>query len=83
MSRIALAKRGGTAKVLWFAIAAGLFLVLGANAHLVYVAERSQPACVTHVKRGESGGDRDTFSAAQSTCSPQVNVLQPRKGGRS
>ena len=34
---------------------AGLLLLVGANAHLVYVAMTSQPDCVAHVKAGEAG----------------------------
>lgn len=60
---------------IWLAVAAGLLLVLGANAHLVYVAVISQPDCVAHLKPGESDGQSDgqrgTFSAAQSDCLPQ------------
>jgi hypothetical protein len=44
--------------------------VIGAHAHLVYVAVTSQPACVAHQKPGGSGGQ--AFSAAQSACSPQA-----------
>lgn len=49
-------------------IAAGLLLLAGANAHLLYVAMSSQPDCVDHVKPGETsrGG---MFSAAKSSCS--------------
>ncbi len=49
-------------------VAAGLVLLAGANAHLLYVAITSQPDCVDHVKPGETsrGG---TFSAAKSSCS--------------
>jgi|EndMetStandDraft_8_1072994.scaffolds.fasta_scaffold714603_2 hypothetical protein len=49
-------------------VAAGLLLLAGANAHLLYVAISSQPDCVDHVKPGETsrGG---TFSAAKSSCS--------------
>ena len=49
-------------------VAAGLLLLAGANAHLLYVAITSQPDCVDHVKPGETsrGG---TFSAAKSSCS--------------
>lgn len=77
MIGIASTKQAGTSRgVLWFAIAAGLLLVLGANAHLVYVAERSQPSCVAHVRQGDSASG---FSAAQSACSPQRGVAQSRK----
>ncbi len=53
-------------RTIWLVVAAGLLLVVGANAHLVYVALSSQPACVAHVKPGESGG----LSAARSACTP-------------
>jgi hypothetical protein len=39
-----------------------------ANAHLVYVAFTSQPACVTHEKeRGDLNG-KGTFRAARPSC---------------
>ena len=49
-------------------VVAGLLLLAGANAHLLYVAITSQPDCVDHVKPGETarGG---MFSAAKSSCS--------------
>ena len=51
--------------LLWLLIPAGLLLFAGTNAHLVYVAFRSQPDCVAHVKDpGGSGG----FRAAGSAC---------------
>jgi len=53
------------------AVAAGLLLVIGANAHLVYVAVTSQPDCVVHLRPGESDAHSASFSAAQSNCSPQ------------
>lgn len=37
-----------------------------ANAHLVYVAFTSQPACVTHLKAPD--GTPDHFRAAKSGC---------------
>lgn len=48
-------------------LAAGVFvaLVLGANAHLAYVAFASQPNCVAHTKLGEVSTP-DT--AAKSSC---------------
>ena len=49
----------------WLLVPAGLLLFAGANAHLVYVAFRSQPECVAHVKEtSDSGG----FRAAGSAC---------------
>jgi hypothetical protein len=52
------------------AVAAGLLLVIGANAHLVYVAVTSQPECVAHLRPGEGDAQNASFSAAQSNCSP-------------
>jgi hypothetical protein len=50
------------------ALGVGLAIALfvGANAHLVYVAFSSQPACVDHIKAGESRAGQ--FSAAKSSC---------------
>ena len=55
---------------LWLLSAAGVAALLAANAHLVYVAMSSQPACVAHVRPGDGSADRGAFSAAQSSCSP-------------
>jgi len=41
-------------------------VLLGANAHLVYVALRSQPDCVPHAKAPNGSGDG--FRAAKSAC---------------
>lgn len=41
-------------------------VLLGANAHLVYVALRSQPDCVPHAKTTSDPGDG--FRAANSAC---------------
>lgn len=59
------------ATAIWLAVAAGILVLVGANAHLIYVAVTSQPDCVAHVKPGESGGQGGAFSAAQSDCSPE------------
>ena len=56
---------------IWWLVAAGLLLVIGANAHLLYVATTSTPGCVAHVGPGESGGPGGTLSAAVSSCAPQ------------
>jgi hypothetical protein len=56
---------------IWLIVAAGLLLVIGANAHLVYVAVTSQPDCVAHVRPGDGDAQDGSFSAAQSACSPQ------------
>jgi hypothetical protein len=61
-----MTRRGRLA--LWLLVAAGLALVIGANWHLVYVAVKSQPDCVAHLRSGD--GARGAFSAAKSACSP-------------
>ena len=63
-------QRGSRSLRLWLLIASGLALVLAANAHLVYVATTSQPACVAHLRQGDGDAGRGRFSAAQSSCSP-------------
>jgi len=57
---------------LWLWIALVAAVVLAANAHLIYVAMSSQPACVAHVRQGEGSADRGRFSAAESSCSPKT-----------
>jgi hypothetical protein len=57
-----------TARINWRILAlaiasATLALFIAANAHLVYVALRSQPDCVPHQKTPGSG-----FQAASSAC---------------
>jgi hypothetical protein len=49
----------------WLLPAAALLVFAAANAHLVYVAFDSQPACVEHVKAPGSG---QGYSAAKSAC---------------
>jgi hypothetical protein len=56
---------------LWLAIGAGLLLIGGANAHLVYVAVTSQPACVA-----QRGG----FGAAESACRPALPAPHSERG---
>lgn len=41
-------------------------IVIGANAHLVYVATVSQPECVPHLKSIDT--DNARFRAAKSAC---------------
>jgi len=50
-------------------VAAGLLVLVGANAHLLYVALMSQPDCVAHVRPGEAASGGHSFSAAKSACS--------------
>ena len=57
---------------LWLVVALAAAAVLAANAHLIYVATISQPACVTHLRQGEGNVERGLFSAAQSSCSPPL-----------
>lgn len=45
-----------------------LFVVALANVHLVMVAASSQPACVAHVRSGETAIAPGGFSAARSSC---------------
>ncbi|WFU51564.1 hypothetical protein QA637_22250 (plasmid) [Sinorhizobium terangae] len=48
----------------WILMAAAIFL--GANAHLLYVAIRSDPGCVAHLKdKGSAPGE---YRAAKSSC---------------
>ncbi|HWM48327.1 MAG TPA: hypothetical protein VNR11_15590 [Xanthobacteraceae bacterium] len=49
-------------------LALGLLVILGANAHLLYVATTSQPDCVGHVRLGDAPAAPATFSAAKSAC---------------
>lgn len=49
----------------WIAAVVFVALVLGANAHLAYVAFASQPTCVAHTKLGD-GTAPDI--AAKSSC---------------
>jgi hypothetical protein len=49
----------------WVLVPAGLLLFVGANAHLVYVAFRSQPDCVAHLKGASDGPG---YQAAKPAC---------------
>jgi hypothetical protein len=53
---------------IWLWVALAVAGVLAANAHLIYVATMSQPACVDHLRPGEAKVARGQFSAAQSSC---------------
>jgi hypothetical protein len=55
---------------IWLSVGAGLALLVAANWHLVYVAMRSQPDCVAHLRLGDGAAARGAFSAARSACSP-------------
>ncbi|KRR20805.1 hypothetical protein CQ14_26265 [Bradyrhizobium lablabi] len=56
----------------WVLLAAAVAILVAANAHLVYVAIMSQPACVAHLRQGEGDAARGQFSAARSSCSPST-----------
>jgi hypothetical protein len=58
------------AAIRWL-VAAGLLLVIGANAHLLYVAMTSEHGCVAYVRPGEGGGPGGALSPADSSCTPQ------------
>jgi hypothetical protein len=58
----------------WVLLAVAAAVFIAANAHLIYVATMSQPACLTHLKQGEGDATRGLFSAAQSSCSPPTAV---------
>ena len=51
--------------LVWVLVPAGLLLVAGANAHLLYVAVQSQPDCVAHSK---AAGDGHGYRAAKPAC---------------
>jgi hypothetical protein len=52
--------------LVWMLIPAAVAaLFVGANAHMLYVAMKSQPECVTHLKATGSAGQ---FMAAKSAC---------------
>lgn len=50
------------------AVAAGIALLVLANAHLVYVAVGSQPECVAHLEAGDAAAGSALFSAAKPSC---------------
>jgi len=59
---------------LWILLAVAAAVFIAANAHLIYVATMTQPACLTHLRQGEGDAARGLFSAAQSSCSPATAV---------
>lgn len=61
-----MAKRRNWRAVSLLLAGAGVALFVGANAHLIYVAFASQPACLEHSKAGANNGG--AFSAAKSSC---------------
>ena len=65
---LATRQRPGMRTIVGLLVLAGVLLLAGANAHLVYVAVTSQPDCVDHVQQGEAG--KGAFRAAEFACSP-------------
>jgi hypothetical protein len=55
---------------IWLMIGSGLLLFVLANTHLVYVAVKSQPACVAASPQGISDIAKRRFGAAEWACSP-------------
>ena len=66
--------RGKPAVWLWVLVVCGVVGLLAANAHLLYVASASQPACVSHLR--EASDAPGLYRAAKSSCSPAVNASE-------
>jgi hypothetical protein len=49
-------------------VTAGLAVVFAANAHLLYSALKSQPACVPHLKGVASDPPGAVYRPAESSC---------------
>ncbi|MDQ0323848.1 hypothetical protein QO002_006055 [Pararhizobium capsulatum DSM 1112] len=60
------ASRPSARTVIWLLVGLVSVTFVGANAHLVYVAIASQPACVEHIK--EKGQQPMEFRAAAAAC---------------
>ncbi|MGZ8335812.1 MAG: hypothetical protein ACXWU1_04030 [Allosphingosinicella sp.] len=43
-------------------------LLLLANAHLIWVAVRSQPDCAAHVRSGDADRPSGSYAAAKPSC---------------
>ncbi|MCP4621707.1 MAG: hypothetical protein GY844_35330 [Bradyrhizobium sp.] len=73
MNEVAVApRRRKTAIWIWLLVAGGVTALLAANAHLLYVASASQPACVSHLR--DAGDTAGQFRAAKSSCSPTAGA---------
>jgi hypothetical protein len=62
-------------------VLAGLVALLLANARLVFLAVRSEPACVAHLQMG-SGAAAAGLAAAQSACTPAAPATDGRGEGK-
>ncbi len=60
------ASRPSARTVVWLLVGLVGATFVGSNAHLVYVAIASQPACVEHIK--EKGQQPKEFRAAAAAC---------------
>lgn len=60
-------RRRGTRLWVLVGVAAALLLVVGANAHLLYVALEAPPECVDHIKMPDEARPGE-FRAAKSAC---------------
>jgi hypothetical protein len=49
-------------------VVGGLVLVFAANAHLIYLAFKTQPECVAHIKEAGSGPPGARYAPARSSC---------------
>lgn len=56
-----------TPRVIWLGVAVFVLGLLGANAHLAYVAFASQPACIAHSPQGAASTE-GVYAAAVSSC---------------
>ena len=55
-----------TSNLVWLLVPAAVaVLFFGANAHMLYVAVKSQPECVAHLKESGRAGQ---FMAAKPAC---------------
>ena len=78
MNEIVIAQRrsGKPAVWLWLLVGCGMLALLAANAHLLYVASSSQPACVNHLRERDAGDTLGAYRAAKSSCSPAGNASE-------
>ena len=67
-------RRPGRTTILWLLVGCGVVAVMAANVHLLYVASTSQPACVTHLRQGETAAAPGLYRAAKSSCSSTVTT---------
>ena len=54
-------------RLVWLAVGTFVAVIIGANAHLAYVAFTSRPDCVAHARTGDVPVP-GRFSAAKSSC---------------